>query len=116
MMPQRLRCRVIALESDPAHSRANARGGALFLFLSLLTLLLLLTRPVRAQTGASLQVAARVVSTEPSRSALALTAEVLRKPVAAVRQSVLAQVTVTAAKPEQETPEPRRVRVDFLRN
>ncbi len=116
MMPQRLRCRVITLDGDPCHPRGRTGPEALFILLGVLTLLLLCAAPARAQSGASLQVAARVVSTEPSRSALALTAESLRSPAAAVRQSTLAQVAVSPAPRPADLAEPRKVRVDFLRN
>lgn len=116
MTPQRVRCRVMALESDACHPRVRTVREALFILLGLATLLFLCVTPARAQSGASLQVAARVVSTEASRAALALTAAALRSPVSALRQSGLAQVAVSPAPRSADAVEPRRVRVDFLRN
>jgi hypothetical protein len=93
-------------------------GLVLFLFL---TLLAILSAPLSAQSRAEVQVAARVVSTEPSRQALALAT----LPGAQPRRSHLATVRVAragtgnregTAQEKQETPDRRLVSIDFLRN
>jgi hypothetical protein len=82
----------------------------LAIFLFALALLALVTGPASAQSRAEVQVAARVVSTEPSRLALALA--VLPGPQP--RRSQLA--TVRVAREVPKAPNRRVVSIDFLRN
>ncbi len=77
------------------------------IFLLVLALLALIAGPASAQSRATVQVAARVVSAEPSRQALALTA----LPGAQPRRSQLAVVRVV-----RETPNRRTLSIDFLKN
>ena len=79
----------------------------LFLFLMLLTLL---AAPLSAQSRAEVQVAARVVSAEPSRQALALAASPGSQP----RRSDLASVRVVRETPKATAR--RVIAIDFLRN
>lgn len=79
-------------------------GLVLFLFLTLLSLL---AAPLSAQSRGEVQVAAQVVSNQPSRQALALAALPGTQP----RRSALATVRVV-----RETPRRRTLAIDFLRN
>ena len=114
-MPQRSSDRLRGPLSDPCHSRESPPRSLLWALLPLVLLTPLIATPVQAQSRASLQVAATVLPAEPSRSALILVAQGLREPRWSVRESRLAQVTVMPSSRALPT-EPRRVRIDFLRN
>ena len=114
-MPQRVSRRPRSPRSDACHSRESPPCAFLRAVLPLLLLAPLIASPGQAQSRASLQVAATVLPAEPSRSALILVAQGLREPRWSVRESRLAQVTVMPSSRALPT-EPRRVRIDFLRN
>jgi hypothetical protein len=101
----------MARDRDHATDQALPDLRLLALVLSLfLTLVTLLAAPLSAQSRAQVQVAARVVSAEPSRQALALAVlSGLRS-----RRSALATVRVVRERPR--SPERRIVEIDFLRN
>jgi hypothetical protein len=80
------------------------------IFLLVLALLALLAGPASAQSRGEVQVAARVVSTEPSRQALAL----VTLPGVQPRRSRLATVRVAREVPKATNR--RVVSIDFLRN
>jgi hypothetical protein len=80
------------------------------IFLLVLALLALLAGPASAQSRATVQVAARVVSAEPSRQALALAS----LPGAEPRRSRLATVRVARETPKAASR--RVISIDFLRN
>lgn len=115
-MPQRVSVRVRGREGDACHARVRPRAELFPILFWLLLLTLLLPALAVGQAGASLQVAAKVVYAEPSRSALTLAAQGLKLPSATIRESRLAQVTVAPASDRPAGLEIRRVRVDFLRN
>lgn len=112
---QRLSARATALGSDEGHAGAPDVAGLLLLLLLLLLLSALTPGLARAQASGSLQVAARVVPVEPSRSALTLVGEALRDPRPVARESRLAQVRIDPVA-VRDPLAPRRVRVDFLKN
>ncbi len=114
-MSQHLSGTAGGLPRDPGHP--GVRTELLRLpRLGLLCLVPLLhPTPGQAQTGASLQVAAKVLPAEPSRSALTLALSVLEAPAGGSRTSILARIRAEPT-PARETPETRRVRIDFLRN
>jgi hypothetical protein len=119
-MPQRVSCCVGSLQADASHPRESLPGRLICPLLFVLLLTLFLAIPGQAQSRATLQVAARVLPAEPSRSALALVSQALREPRWTVRGTVretrLAQVTVMPPSHQPLPTEPRRIRVDFLRN
>jgi hypothetical protein len=83
------------------------------IFVLVLTLLAILAGPVAAQSRSAVQVAARVVSTGPSRDAL-----ILSQGMPGVFRTSLARVRVmrTAAPTGVLEPRRRQVQIDFLRN
>lgn len=99
---------VMARDRDHATDQAVPDLRLLVLVLSLFLMLIsLLASPLSAQSRAQVQVAARVISAEPSRQALALAGLIGPR----LRRSSLATVRVV-----RETPDRRLVAIDFLRN
>ena len=115
-MPQHVSHRLRGPRSDACHSRESPPRALLRALLPLLLLSPLIATPGQAQSRATLQVAATVLPAEPSRSALVLRAQALREPGWSVKESRLARVTVAPASHRALPAEPRRIRVDFLRN
>ena len=115
-MAQGLPSRHAANGSDRDHVSAGARTRDRFeviIFLLVLSLLALLAGPASAQSRSAVQVAARVISTGPSREAL-----ILGEGKAGQFHTHLARVRVLPAALRSTDLEPRRrqVQIDFLRN
>lgn len=115
MMRQHLGFRAPARSGDACHQGDRPQRRVAFILLLAASLVCLGVPAAHAQTSGSLQVAAKVVSTEPSRSAIALASAALETPFSTVRESNLARVRVEP-RVSRNAAEPRRVRVDYLRN
>jgi hypothetical protein len=115
-MPHDVSAAPAARRGDGCHARVSARADLLIACGWLALLTLLLPSLAAGQSSASLQVAAHVLYAEPSRAALTLATQSLKETRPAVRESALAQVTVSPAADRPATPRIRCIRVDFLRN
>ena len=116
-MPQGLSALRPAPDRDPA--TFGTRSGALRAAWGLATLLAMSVGPsqLSAQSRASVQVAARVLPVEPSRTALGVAVKALDDPSApSSAHSRLALIRVEGATDAPGVRRRRLVRIDFLRN